>query len=199
VLTRSLATSFCTLLPVLSLLLFGGDTLKDFAFALLVGIASGTYSSVFIASPVLTHWKEREPAFRARERRIVDQLGYVPAYATTAQGGPIDVAPKDQARRGPSVTTPQGQEVSRAEFADMVRNLGIDDQQPQPAAASGPGRPVGGRRARARANGGVPPAPGPGGDTGSRAAGEGGPPQGDGGGEGRGERKPRNRRHGRPR
>ena len=52
--TRSLATSFSTLLPVAALLFFGGETLKDFAFALLVGIASGTYSSIFIASPVLT-------------------------------------------------------------------------------------------------------------------------------------------------
>src|SRR5205823_12481275 len=46
VLSRSLATSFSTLLPVAALLFFGGQTLKDFAFALLVGIASGTYSSI---------------------------------------------------------------------------------------------------------------------------------------------------------
>ena len=62
---RSLATSFCAALPILALLLFGGDTLKDFAFALLVGTLSGTYSSVFIAGPVLTHWKEREPVYKA--------------------------------------------------------------------------------------------------------------------------------------
>ena len=68
VLTRSLATSFCTLLPVIALLLFGGSTLKDFAFALMVGIASGAYSSIFIASPVLTHWKEREPGYRVPPR-----------------------------------------------------------------------------------------------------------------------------------
>jgi SecD/SecF fusion protein len=49
-----------------SLLLFGGDTLKDFAFALLVGIASGAYSSIFIAAPLLTMWKEREPEFARR-------------------------------------------------------------------------------------------------------------------------------------
>ena len=70
VLTRSLATSFCTLIAVTALLIFGGETLKDFAFALLVGIASGAYSSIFIASPVLTEWKEREPAYRQRRRRI---------------------------------------------------------------------------------------------------------------------------------
>ena len=57
-------------MPVTALLLFGGETLKDFAFALLVGIASGTYSSIFIAAPVLTEWKEREPAYRQRRRRI---------------------------------------------------------------------------------------------------------------------------------
>ena len=70
VLTRSLATSFCTLLPVTALLLFGGDTLKDFAFAILVGVASAAYSSIFIGSPVLTHWKERETAYRARLARL---------------------------------------------------------------------------------------------------------------------------------
>ena len=53
VIVRSMATSFCTILPVLALFLFGGDTLKDFAFALIVGTISGAYSSVFIAGPVL--------------------------------------------------------------------------------------------------------------------------------------------------
>jgi SecD/SecF fusion protein len=68
---RSLATSFITLLPVASLLLFGGDTLKDFAFALIVGIASGAYSSIFIAAPLLTMWKEREPEFARRKEVAV--------------------------------------------------------------------------------------------------------------------------------
>jgi SecD/SecF fusion protein len=66
---RSLATTFITLLPVGSLLLFGGDTLKDFAFALLVGIFAGAYSSIFIAAPLLTMWKEREPEY-ARRRDV---------------------------------------------------------------------------------------------------------------------------------
>ncbi len=81
VLTRSLATSFSTLLAVGSLLVFGGATLQDFAFAMLVGIASGTYSSIFIASPVLTAWKEREPAFARRRARIAEAGGGVPAFA----------------------------------------------------------------------------------------------------------------------
>jgi SecD/SecF fusion protein len=81
VLTRSLATSFCTLLAVGSLLVFGGATLQDFAFAMLVGIVSGTYSSIFIASPVLTAWKEREPGFVRRRLHIAQAEGSVPAFA----------------------------------------------------------------------------------------------------------------------
>jgi SecD/SecF fusion protein len=81
VLTRSLATSFTTLLSVGALLIFGGATLQDFAFAMMVGIISGTYSSIFIASPVLTAWKEREPGFIRRRERIVAIDGNVPAFA----------------------------------------------------------------------------------------------------------------------
>jgi SecD/SecF fusion protein len=87
VLARSLATSLCTLLPVTALLFFGGETLKDFAFALLVGIMSGAYSSIFIAAPVLTEWKEREPAYkRRRQMQLDDHDGVVPAYATLRPG-----------------------------------------------------------------------------------------------------------------
>ncbi|MGH2994988.1 MAG: protein translocase subunit SecD, partial [Gaiellaceae bacterium] len=64
---RSLATSFITLLPVSALLVFGGDTLKDFAFALLIGIGSGAYSTIFIATPILTMIKEREPEWEKRK------------------------------------------------------------------------------------------------------------------------------------
>jgi SecD/SecF fusion protein len=81
VLTRSLATSFSTILAVTSLLIFGGATLQDFAFAMLVGIVSGTYSSIFIASPVLTAWKEREPGYVRRRLRIAQAEGGVPAFA----------------------------------------------------------------------------------------------------------------------
>ncbi|HEV7556689.1 MAG TPA: protein translocase subunit SecF, partial [Kofleriaceae bacterium] len=64
---RSLATTFITLLPVAALFFFGGATLKDFAFALLVGVTSGAYSSIFIAAPLLAWWKEREPEYHRRK------------------------------------------------------------------------------------------------------------------------------------
>jgi SecD/SecF fusion protein len=126
VLTRSLATTFCTCLPVLALLLFGGETLKDFAFALLVGVISGAYSSIFIASPVLTHWKEREAVYVRRRARIREALGGpVPAYAVATQGGPVDVEPKRKQRAERRITEPElpGQAVSASEFQEMVREL----------------------------------------------------------------------------
>jgi SecD/SecF fusion protein len=130
VLTRSLATSFCTLLPVLALLLFGGETLKDFAFALMVGIASGAYSSIFIASPVLTHWKEREGSYRNRKARLIREFGHVPAYATTLDGVPVDVEPAKKPGRGRkgSVIAPEepGEQLSKEEFEDLVRDLDIE-------------------------------------------------------------------------
>lgn len=63
-LTRSINTTMMTLLPVICLLLFGGVTLQDFAFALLVGIVSGAYSSIFLASPIVCLLKEREPQYQ---------------------------------------------------------------------------------------------------------------------------------------
>ena len=197
VIVRSLATSFCTILPVLALFFFGGETLQDFAFALIVGTVSGAYSSVFIAGPVLTHWKEREPVYRTRERRIRAELGYVPAYAVPMGSTPVDVAPAEAPRGGRrSVTAPQDpSQVSRDEFDAMVRDLGIEDQQRQPASTGAArSRPAGGRRARANggrggasSGGQSPPAEPPreGGDGDSTPK----PPP----------KKPRNRKHGRPR
>ncbi len=47
---------------------------------MMIGIASGTYSSIFIAAPVLTEWKEREPTYRARRHHIQETMGYVPVF-----------------------------------------------------------------------------------------------------------------------
>ncbi len=71
VLARSLATSLTSLLPVGSILfvgsfILGASTLRDFALALFVGIAAGTYSSIFVAAPLLAIWKEREAEWQDR-------------------------------------------------------------------------------------------------------------------------------------
>lgn len=58
-LSRTLLTSFTTIMAVLSLFLFGGDTISDLSFTLLVGIVVGTYSSIFVASPAMLWWAKR--------------------------------------------------------------------------------------------------------------------------------------------
>jgi SecD/SecF fusion protein len=129
VLTRSLATTSCTLMPIIALLLFGGGgVLGDFAFALLIGVASGAYSSIFIASPVLTHWKEREQVYRGRRRRIVEDRGFVPAYADT--GADVEPPKPKLLRRPGRLTQPEPETVSSAEFEEMKRDLDVEPELP---------------------------------------------------------------------
>ena len=90
---RSLATTFITLVPIVSLFLFGGDTLKDFAFALLIGIGAGAYSSIFVAAPMLAMFKEREPEY-ARRR---DDEGAVDVSVGGALLAPVEPEPAPQA------------------------------------------------------------------------------------------------------
>jgi SecD/SecF fusion protein len=63
---RSINTTVAILLPLVAILIFGGPTLKDFAMALTIGVVAGTYSSFFVAAPLVTIWKEREPRYRKR-------------------------------------------------------------------------------------------------------------------------------------
>ena len=96
-LMRSVNTSLVVLLPIGSLLLFGGQTLKNFAFALFVGVACGTYSSIFVAAPFLALLKEREPRYqqiraRAAVRSARPGLRAVSPQAavTTAANGEVE-------------------------------------------------------------------------------------------------------------
>ena len=78
VLMRSLNTSFVALLPVASLLvvgvgIYGALALRDFGLALFVGLLVGAYSSIFVATPILAWWKEREPRYRALEERSMSR------------------------------------------------------------------------------------------------------------------------------
>ncbi len=131
VLTRSLATSFCTLLPVTALYFLGGATLQDFALALIIGTLSGAYSSIFIASPVLVHWKERESIWRRRAATVAaEHGGKVPAYADAPKAAVAEVQ-----RTGPvRLSADQPEAVSEEEFQEMVRDLGIENARAASAA-----------------------------------------------------------------
>ncbi len=93
---RSLSTSFVAVLPVASLLfvgsgLFGALALRDFALALFVGLMTGAYSSIFVATPLLAWWKEREPRYRALRERSAAQLARVEATVEAPAGEPQPV------------------------------------------------------------------------------------------------------------
>jgi len=60
VISRTIVTSLTSGMVLLSLFLFGGSVIHDFSFALLIGVLIGTYSSIFIASPLLTFWKRKQ-------------------------------------------------------------------------------------------------------------------------------------------
>ena len=128
---RSLATTFITLLPIICLLILGGQTLKDFAFALIVGVISGAYSSIFIAAPLLTMWKEREPDY-ARRKQLAEQEGEEPDGGTPARRRPW------QPKGGPALDpgTVALEESEAALSAEATPSLLDAVTSPEPATAS---------------------------------------------------------------
>jgi SecD/SecF fusion protein len=151
VLTRSLIAGLSTLIGVTCLLLFGGTTLKDFAFAMLVGIASGTYSSIFIASPVLTAWKEREPEYRARHDRIEEALGTVPAFMEEVPVAKVAEVEEEEEEVEEAVAveepvTPASKASGRRSQAEILQEAGLareDDGAEDGAPGDVPGETVG--------------------------------------------------------
>jgi preprotein translocase subunit SecF len=91
VLMRSLSTTIVALLPVLSLLIvgsliMGATALEEFALALSVGLAVGSYSSIFVAAPLLAAWKDRDPKYKVlHDRRRRTTM----AAASVATGVPV--------------------------------------------------------------------------------------------------------------
>ena len=118
---RSLSTSLVALLPVLSLLSSARassarPSLEDFALALAAGLFIGSYSSIFVAAPLLAWWKEREPQYRAlaerRARRPPQPRCRAAAAATAPVGGGADRVADDAGRRR-RATTPTRREADR--------------------------------------------------------------------------------------
>jgi preprotein translocase subunit SecF len=118
VVMRSINTSLTSLLPIGSLLfvgsyLLGATTLREFALALFIGVAAGTYSSIFVAAPVLAMWKEREEHWQRVRRRLTRKgsedefaartYAVVPEEAETetvvAATGAVPRPPKKRRRR----------------------------------------------------------------------------------------------------
>ncbi|MFI5053981.1 MAG: protein translocase subunit SecF, partial [Acidimicrobiia bacterium] len=133
VLMRSINTSIVALLPVASLLfvgtyLFGGLALRDFALALFVGLLTGAYSSIFVATPILAWLKEREPKYRGLRERAAADLAKNPTRIEAAVTEPV-TADDGGAAAAPGETSGAGTPVSAPSPASAAR--------PSPASPSG--------------------------------------------------------------
>ena len=121
-LMRSINTSVIALLPVAGLLfvgagLLGAGTLKDLALVLFVGLAAGTYSSIFLATPVLAELKEREPEQQAlRKRVLARRAAEARATASGAPRGPVASARRAGGATGATRRSP----VAVAERPEML-------------------------------------------------------------------------------
>jgi preprotein translocase subunit SecF len=105
-LMRSINTSVIALLPVAGLLfvgagLLGVGTLKDLALVLFVGLAAGTYSSIFLATPIVADLKEREPEQAQLRKRVLARRASAARQAARADGGRVAVASARRAGGAP--------------------------------------------------------------------------------------------------
>jgi preprotein translocase subunit SecF len=155
VLMRSLNTSFVAIMPVFSILiigavLLGATTLQDFGLALFIGLLSGAYSSIFIASPLLCVLKEREPRYSSIRQRLATRAvtaPLTPAAAAVATGGITG-------RTGPGLLVPGGDRASRG--GDGPVGVGATASGGGSGAAGGGGGVGGGGGGGSRAGGSRP-------------------------------------------
>ena len=115
VLVRSLNTSITSLIPVVAMLLFGGETLKDFALAMTIGLVCGCYSSYAIATPLYVIWKTHEPRFKKLQKKYGNDIqrwflnrlpgAAVPAVAVAAAGDAASLVDAGASEGTASVTS----------------------------------------------------------------------------------------------
>ncbi len=151
-LVRSLNTSLIALIPVASLLfvgagLLGAGTLKDLALAQFVGIASGTYSSLFFATPLLVDLKKNDPAVRALEARVARTRASASRKSEAASEASIVASASE---RGAERRTPPGSESARV----AGPAAGVEARPPgAPGRLRKVGSPAGGTRGAGGAGG----------------------------------------------
>jgi preprotein translocase subunit SecF len=140
-LVRSINTSVIALLPVASILfigslLLGAGTLKDLSLALFVGLAAGTYSSIFIATPLLAALKEREPQMQLLARRVEARVAAgKPAGAVAGVGSAAIGAPARRQASATAVLSREGSDVDGGDDDDG--DDGLTGVAPAGAASAG--------------------------------------------------------------
>jgi preprotein translocase subunit SecF len=183
VLARSINTSLVAILPVLSVLVIGAEllgatTLQYFGLALVIGLTSGAYSSIFIASPILSQLKEREPRYVAIRQKLANRdtrVGLLTPAAAAAMSGAADVtrrgATRPAAKKQGGTIRPAARGGARSAQPVVRRQAGAAGDGRSDVAGDGDGV---GATGAAGTNGGDPGAGGPA-RTGAGAARSGGP------------------------
>lgn len=153
-LARSINTSIVALLPVSAILIvatavLGAGTLQDLALALLVGMAAGTYSSIFIATPVLAMLKEREPRVAALRKRV-EAREAAQAKSEKATKRPSKAKAGAAAKGGGKDTADEDTDAVEAEPAEEPTSNGTAKPAKVPVRAAGSGSGSGGSAAASR-------------------------------------------------
>jgi preprotein translocase subunit SecF len=150
VLMRSINTSLVAIMPILSILVIGSlalgaSALQDFGLALFIGLLTGAYSSIFIASPVLAQLKEREPRYIQIRQRLANRAaGTVPLTPAAAAAGALAVSGGgsagsrgSRAARSRAQPAPASRSTGASTRADTPAGDGADDVGVEPAGDSG--------------------------------------------------------------
>ena len=133
VLVRTINTTLTSLIPVLAMLFFGGETLKDFAFAMAIGLVCGSYSSIAIAVPLYAMWKTREPRYAKLARKYGPEIGRF-EFAHPA-AAPVGKAPAAKARgKAPAAKASGGKGASgKAAGMQVLAAAAVGKQEPTAA------------------------------------------------------------------
>ncbi|MEE8715847.1 MAG: protein translocase subunit SecF [Coriobacteriales bacterium] len=130
VVIRSINTTLTSLMPVVAMLIFGGETLKGFAFAMLIGLSFGAYSSIALAAPLYALWKTREPEWKRAE----ELYGEKAQARAKAAGKPLSAGPDgdtDAAAKGaePAAGAPEGGAADEGAAHDRTAKAGAEGRE----------------------------------------------------------------------
>lgn len=133
VIIRTMNTSIAQLVPVVAMLLFGGETLKDFAFAMTIGLVCGAYSTISVATPLYSIWKTRESRYAHLAKKYgthVERcyLGYLPSdphvkgLIEAMEGGNAQTADAGESETAEGKSKEAVAEASKAKEPSSVKN-----------------------------------------------------------------------------
>lgn len=135
VFVRTINTTLTSFIPVLGMLLFGGETLKDFAFAMAVGLIAGSYSSIAVATPLFSLWKSREPKYAKLQKKYGSSItrftfASTPLLAAEGDSGMASsVSVVETLKTDEKETTSVSEETSSSTAKKKISSKGGNKQQ----------------------------------------------------------------------